>query len=115
MGSVLKLEMICFVVVLISLTGLPPTGGFVAKLLVFSAAFEKYSMTGSTLVLLLLITGALTTVVALFYYLKIPLNAYLRKSQNYIPVTVKSNFLTYSIAILSGLLILLGIFPDILV
>ena len=76
LGRFFKLEMACFVVVLVSLTGLPPTGGFIGKLFIFSAAFEKYSLTHSVWMLGLLITGAVTTVISLFYYFKIPLNAY---------------------------------------
>ncbi len=114
LGSVLKLEMVCFVIVLIALTGLPPTGGFTAKLFVFSSVFEIYSATGSKLILLMLIVGALTTVVSLFYYLKIPLNAYLRKRENDTSVTVGRGFITYAALLLTGILLALGIFPDIL-
>ncbi|WP_207427170.1 NADH-quinone oxidoreductase subunit N [Pedobacter sp. SYSU D00535] len=114
LGRFFKLEMACFVIVLISLTGLPPTVGFVAKLLVFSSAFEQYAATKSVFFLLLLVTGAVTTVVSLFYYLKIPLNAYLRKAEGERELTVKPAFLTYVIALLSFLLVLLGVFPDVL-
>ncbi len=114
LGRFFKLEMACFVVVLVSLTGLPPTGGFIGKLFIFSAAFEKYSLTHSVWMLGLLITGAITTVVSLFYYFKIPLNAYLRQSEKGFSVEVRTGFLTYVIAILTICVILLGIFPSIL-
>ncbi|HEX8376505.1 MAG TPA: NADH-quinone oxidoreductase subunit N [Pedobacter sp.] len=112
LGKVLKLEFVCFVIVLVALTGLPPTAGFVAKLFVFSSAFEYYSRTGSILTLSLLITGALTTVVSLFYYLKVPLYAYLRESQASQTIISKPGFITYLVSFLAFVLILLGIFPD---
>ncbi|WP_256013512.1 NADH-quinone oxidoreductase subunit N [Desertivirga xinjiangensis] len=114
LGSVLKAEMVCFVVILISLTGLPPTAGFLAKLYVFSAAFEKYTSSGSIWMVALLITGALTTVVSLFYYLKIPLNAYLRKSANPYNIENAKDPLIFIIAILTFCVILFGIFPSLI-
>lgn len=66
---------------LISLTGLPPTGGFTAKLLIFSSLWQSYELTGNTILLWLLIFGLLNTVVSLFYYLRIPYFAFLRSGQ----------------------------------
>lgn len=78
LGKQFPLLMICFVIVLVSLTGLPPTAGFTAKFLIFSSALDSYNTSGSVWLLLLMITGAVTTVVSLFYYFKIPLNAFLK-------------------------------------
>ena len=114
LGKILKLEFVCFVIVLIALTGLPPTAGFVAKLLIFSSGFDYYSSTGSVWMLGLLITGALTTVVSLFYYLKIPLYAFLKDSEIEFKIAETRNPLTVLILILTVLLILFGIFPDVL-
>ncbi|WP_207422451.1 NADH-quinone oxidoreductase subunit N [Desertivirga brevis] len=114
LGKFLKIEILCFVVILVSLTGLPPTGGFIAKLFIFTSAFEKYQSSGSTWVLSLLITGAITTVVSLFYYFKIPLNAYLRESDRELPVSVPMNFISYVILALTILVLILGLFPSIL-
>jgi NADH-quinone oxidoreductase subunit N len=63
---------------MVSLTGLPPTAGFMAKLFVFSALWESYQQTERTFLLWLLIIGLLNTVVSLFYYLKIPALAFLK-------------------------------------
>jgi NADH-quinone oxidoreductase subunit N len=59
-------------ILFISLTGLPPTGGFTAKLLIFTSIWESYSQTDNQWLLYLLVFGLLNTVVSLFYYLKIP-------------------------------------------
>lgn len=66
------------VVILISLIGLPPTGGFSAKLMLFSVIYQQYELSGNILMLLYLIIGILSTAVALYYYLKIPYAAYLK-------------------------------------
>jgi NADH-quinone oxidoreductase subunit N len=114
LGKGLKIEFVCFVIVLVALTGLPPTAGFIAKLFVFSSAFEMYNNSGSFWMLALLITGALTTVISLFYYLKIPLFAYLKESQQSVAIHRNTNFLSYLTLFLSFLLLLLGIFPDLI-
>lgn len=102
---------VCFVIILISLTGLPVTTGFTGKLFVFSAVYGVYQQTHSIWLLLLMITGALTTVVSLFYYIKIPLNLFLKRKEMAEISNKKSvNLLVLSIFI-SFILILLGIFP----
>lgn len=68
-----------FTFVGIALVGLPPTAGFTGKLLVFSAVFEQYQLNHDIAYILLLAVGALTSVISLFYYFKIPLYAFLRK------------------------------------
>lgn len=114
LGRYMKLEMVCFVVILISLTGLPPLAGFMAKFLVFSSVLENYSVTHSGWLLALLITAAVTTVVSLFYYFKVPLNAFLRQSEGKPVAPVKPDFLSVIILILTSLLLLWGIFPGLI-
>jgi NADH-quinone oxidoreductase subunit N len=59
-------------VVLVSLIGLPPLAGFVAKFLVFSSLVEAISAgVDRQLMLLLLVVGGLNTVISLFYYLRV--------------------------------------------
>lgn len=66
---------------LISLTGLPPTAGFTAKLFIFSSLWEAFSQSGKSILLWLLIFGLLNTVVSLFYYLRIPYYAFIKPSE----------------------------------
>lgn len=68
-------------VFVISLTGLPPTAGFTAKLFLFSGLWERYAQTGQTWFLVLLLSGLLFTAVALFYYLKLPFFMFFRKTE----------------------------------
>ena len=55
---------ISFLIILFSLAGIPPLGGFFAKFYVFSAVLEQKMYA-------LAIIGLLTTVISAFYYLKI--------------------------------------------
>ena len=55
---------ISFLVILFSLAGIPPLGGFFAKFFVFTAVLEQKMYA-------LAIIGLLTTVISAFYYLKI--------------------------------------------
>lgn len=63
---------VCMVVFLISLTGLPPTAGFIGKWYLFTAVLEN------TRFVWLAVVGILNSVVSLFYYVKIFRNMYLR-------------------------------------
>ena len=102
---------VCFVIILISLTGLPVTAGFTGKLFVFSSVYASYQQNHDIWLLLLMVTGALTTVVSLFYYIKIPLYLFVKRTDILSdPVKSSYNILTLSI-ILSLVILLLGIFP----
>lgn len=107
---------VCFVIILISLTGLPVSAGFNGKLLVFSSVYQSYEQNHNVWLLILMITGAVTTVVSLFYYLKIPLNMFLRKSESVNPDNIfQSNKALLSISVfLTFMIFLIGIFPHFL-
>ncbi|MFD2873944.1 NADH-quinone oxidoreductase subunit N [Mucilaginibacter ximonensis] len=102
---------IAFVIILISLTGLPVSAGFSGKLFVFSAVYGAYTVNHNHWLLLLTITGAITTVVSLFYYIKIPLYLFLKRTEIAKPTPRPSNLLTAAIIIAVALLAL-GIFPN---
>jgi NADH-quinone oxidoreductase subunit N len=105
---------VCFVIVLVSLTGLPVTAGFTGKLFVFSAVYNFYQLNHNPLLMVLLVTGAVITVVSLFYYIKIPYNLFLKRRDTLANPAIKSyNIIILSI-IISFLIVLLGIFPNIL-
>ncbi|AOS83960.1 NADH-quinone oxidoreductase subunit N [Chlorobaculum limnaeum] len=76
LGKKMPLAGAALTVFLISLVGLPPTFGFIGKLMIFSALLAK----GSLFMWLALI-GILTSVISLYYYMLIPLNMYLRESE----------------------------------
>ncbi|CAN5232566.1 NADH-quinone oxidoreductase subunit N [soil metagenome] len=82
---------ILFVLTMIALTGLPPTAGFTAKLLIFSSLWESYQFSEENFLLYLLIIGLFNTVVSLFYYLKIPYYMFF-KNQGHHETMVKFNW-----------------------
>jgi NADH-quinone oxidoreductase subunit N len=57
---------------LVALAGLPPTGGFMAKVFVFTALWSSYQTTSQPLLAILLTAGLAATVAGLFFYLKAP-------------------------------------------
>ena len=105
---------VCFVIVLISLAGLPITAGFAGKLLVFSSTYAFYQEVHNPLLLWLLITGAVTTIVSLFYYIKIPRNLFLKRAENPLNMDYKSPNIIIFVIILSLLIVIWGIKPDFL-
>ena len=59
-------------VVMLALIGLPPTAGFTGKLMLFTGLWEYAQRTGSLLGMALLVASLLSTVLSLYYYLKLP-------------------------------------------
>lgn len=114
LGKRLPVAWVCFVLLLVSLTGIPPTAGFVGKLLVFSAVFDQWTYTGQLGLLLALIAGALTTVVSLFFYFKVPLYAFLRKAERNINLRAAPQGPLWIAVLLTVLILLLGVFPQLL-
>lgn len=58
--------------IMVALAGLPPTVGFTAKWLIFSALWDSWQQVGSSWKLFLLIGGILNAAISLAYYLKLP-------------------------------------------
>lgn len=104
---------IVLLVGLISLTGIPPTGGFTSKLFVFASLWSSYEQSGKEILLWLLIFGLLNTVISLFYYLKIPYYAFFKSpaSQLQPQNTPFENFLAFILVV--GV-VFLFIRPDVL-
>lgn len=57
---------------MVSLTGLPPTAGFIGKAELFLAGLERFQNDGHPAVMAAMVSMLLNTVVSLFYYLRIP-------------------------------------------
>jgi NADH-quinone oxidoreductase subunit N len=76
LGRRMPLAAASLTIFLVSLVGLPPTVGFIGKLMIFSALLNK-----GTIFIWLALIGVLTSVVSLYYYFKIPLYMYLRESE----------------------------------
>jgi NADH-quinone oxidoreductase subunit N len=92
-------------VFLISLIGIPVTGGFFAKFYVFSAALQ------SGLVWLTII-GVMNSAIGAYYYLKLIVVMYMREPQEEVPLLPVSYPLGIAIGIALAATIYLGVLPD---
>ncbi len=73
---------VLIIITMLSLIGLPPTAGFSAKLFVFTALWETaHQKDVSEIFYYLFIIGLFNTVIALFYYIKIPFYMFFRKAE----------------------------------
>jgi NADH-quinone oxidoreductase subunit N len=89
---------------LLSLIGIPMTGGFFAKFYVFSAAVKAN-------LIWLTIIGVLNSGVGAYYYLRIIVVMYMREARRETPVTPVPFALRIAIAVCLWATIYLGIFP----
>ena len=78
LGPKQPLLAIALTVVMLALTGLPPTVGFTAKLLSFSALYDAWQQSGNAWLLALFALGLLNALISLVYYLKIPFLLFFR-------------------------------------
>ncbi len=94
-------------VCMLSLAGFPPSGGFIGKLYIFSAAVDNNQT-------YLAVVGVVATMVALLYYLKIPLALYERGATAAEPVTETTGFRLLATAATIGAVavLVLGIVPS---
>ncbi|MGQ9572491.1 MAG: NADH-quinone oxidoreductase subunit N [Dehalococcoidia bacterium] len=88
---------------LVSLTGIPPTAGFVAKVYIFNAAVQ------SDLVWLVII-GVLNSVVSAYYYLRVVLRMFLEAPPSEERVSAGPS-LGLAMALASGGILFIGILP----
>jgi len=97
---------ISFLIILFSLAGIPPLGGFFAKFYVFMSVLEKEMYT-------LAIIGLLTTVISAFYYLKIIKTIYFDENKLSFD-QVKSTAISGTILISCTLLVTFFLYPSFL-
>ena len=90
---------------LLSLIGIPMTGGFFAKFYVFSAALR------ANLIWLTLI-GVLNSAIGAYYYLRIIVVMYMREERNEVPVTPVSAGVSLALAVTVLATLYLGILPN---
>jgi NADH-quinone oxidoreductase subunit N len=90
---------------LLSLIGIPMTGGFFAKFYVFSAAMKAN-------LIWLTIIGVINSAIGAYYYLRIIVVMYMRESRQQVPVTPVPFGLGLALAISLAATLYLGILPD---
>ncbi len=96
---------------LLSLTGLPPAGGFTAKLFLFTTLWGTFEGNGEWLYQLLFFVGLANTVVSLFFYLKIPYYLFFKTAPG-MSATRGTRWPILLLTILSVLLVAVFLRPD---
>jgi NADH-quinone oxidoreductase subunit N len=91
---------------LLSLIGIPITGGFFAKFYVFSAALQ-----GDHPLIGLVIIGVLNSAIAAYYYLRVIIYMYMREPRDEAPVTPIPAGLGVALGLSLAVTIYLGILP----
>ncbi len=95
----------CLSLFLVSMAGLPPTAGFIAKFYVFSAAIQKGY-------LLLAALGILTSAMGAYYYLRVIYFLYMKEPVREV-VPGRVTYATAAVLVFAALAVLyLGVFPE---
>ncbi|MBI4345521.1 MAG: NADH-quinone oxidoreductase subunit N [Elusimicrobia bacterium] len=89
---------------LLSLAGIPPLGGFIAKLYVFSAAVEAKLYA-------LAVVGVVNSVVSVYYYLLIVYHMFFKRARRPEPMPA-GLYLTCGLAVAAVGIFVLGLYPD---
>lgn len=106
LGSRSPFLALAMTIFMVSLAGIPPTGGFFAKFYVFKFGLEAGYL-GTVIV------AVVMSVVSAYYYLRVVVYMYMQEEQESLrPASATSiNVFTVVIAILAGSTILLGVMP----
>ena len=80
-GMLVPSTAIAGVIFMVALVGLPPTSGFTIKFFLFVELWKAYLTNGSISFLIYFIIGILTSVISLFFYLRIPYISFFKKSE----------------------------------
>jgi len=94
----------CAIVLLLSLTGIPPTGGFIGKYFLFSAAVERG-------MIYLAVAGALNSVISLFYYFRIGRAMFMEEQDPFVRQDPPSGYVRAVILLSTIVILLLGVYP----
>ncbi len=108
-GKTHVLSSVSFTGVMISLVGIPPLAGFLAKWFVFIKLWENYlTVTEGSILLTYLIIAVMSTVVGLFYYLKVPFSMFMKSldgvSEAHANAVTKIMFVFWLVILLAGFL-----------
>ncbi len=90
---------------MVSMSGIPPTIGFFGKFYVFGAAVQS-GYTG------LAVIGILTSVVGVFYYLRVVVNMYMKPAEKSFVPWRRSRVSDITLGVLAAAVLYIGIFPQ---
>jgi NADH-quinone oxidoreductase subunit N len=105
LGSKQPVLAVCFSLFLLSLLGLPATGGFLGKFFAFQAALDSR-------VVWLVVIAAVNSVIGAYYYLRVIVSMYFwDPEQQYVPAKVRPA-LTVALSLAAAGTLYLGILPS---
>jgi NADH-quinone oxidoreductase subunit N len=90
---------------LLSLIGIPVTGGFLAKFYVFTAAM-KANLVGLTII------GVVNSAIAAYYYLRLIVVMYMREGREEAPSLPLPASVATAVAVSAAITLYLGIWPQ---
>lgn len=93
-------------VFMFSLTGIPPTAGFIAKFYVFMEAIKAGYVP-------LVIVAVIFSVISAFFYLRVIMYMYMKEPKAEIPLTTSAS-MNFVLAVTALLVIILGVLPSFL-
>jgi NADH-quinone oxidoreductase subunit N len=102
LGSRRPLLAAAMTIFMLSLTGVPPTFGFIAKFVLFQTAIEA-NLIGLALI------GVLTTLVSAYYYLRVVVNMYMRSG---LPEVRAERWLNLTIGAMAIAVVVFGLLPQ---
>jgi NADH-quinone oxidoreductase subunit N len=100
---------------LFSLAGIPPLGGFTAKVFLFSSAIYEGGMDGGVMSqwVWLAFVAILNSAISLFYYTRVVKAMYIEKGDSKEKIKIPITF-TIAILICMVFVVLLGVFPQLI-
>jgi NADH-quinone oxidoreductase subunit N len=105
---------VLMLVFFLSLAGIPPLAGFIAKYYVFLAVLEVAFIPGephSALMVWLAVVGALNVVVALYYYFRIVVSMFMKTDSVPAPLSFSKGLLV--VLVITGFFtLLIGVYPE---
>ncbi len=105
---------VCLCIAMLSLSGAPPTAGFLAKFRLFGAVIDRASVGDSTMCWLLVTIAVITSLISLGFYLRVIVEMYMKHPTGPEPVRPKfSPAYTAAVMGLAALVLWLGFGPTI--
>lgn len=104
-GKQKPITAIAITLLFMSMAGLPPMSGFMAKFFVFSSLLQVYQFSSQPIYLILFIILLINTVFGMFYYIKIPYLMYF-KNNNYSEISITKIEMAYFSLFILGLIVL---------
>jgi NADH-quinone oxidoreductase subunit N len=110
LGSKQPVLAACFSLFLLSLLGLPATGGFFGKFFAFQSALDAHSIHGNWIIWLVIL-AAINSVIGAYYYLRVIIAMYFwAPSKDYVPTAV-APALSFALAVAAIGTLYLGLIP----